>query len=217
MVVTYMTVGNGKLMALCDEGRIVIGWGIPASDTTCPNADECKFGCYAKSGRYLFANVKAKLDARYKLAESEDFVTTINGEISEIKTKNPSKQVYVRIHDSGDFYSPEYVAKWFAIMRDNPEIKFYAYTKMVTMFLGLESAGRIPDNFHIVYSYGGTEDNLIPADKPHAKVFESKEDLLAAGYVDCSKDDLLVYTTAKIGLVYHGNRKWENTGFINIE
>ena len=35
----------------------------------------------------------------------------------------------VRIHESGDFYSIEYVEKWDNIAKQLPQVKFYAYTK----------------------------------------------------------------------------------------
>jgi hypothetical protein len=35
----------------------------------------------------------------------------------------------VRIHASGDFYSPAHVAEWAEIARRNPRTTFYAYTR----------------------------------------------------------------------------------------
>jgi hypothetical protein len=46
------------------------------------------------------------------------------------KTRNKeTKFQYVRIHESGDFYSQSYVNKWVQIVKANPELKFLAYTK----------------------------------------------------------------------------------------
>lgn len=217
MAIKYLSVGNEKMKKSSDDLRTVVSWGIPASEKTCPNAGTCKNGCYAKGGRYGFANVKNKLQERLELAESDDFIHVIDDEIEYLKRKNAGKTLYVRIHDTGDFYNEKYTLKWLAIARMNPDVKFYAYTKMVTMFLAYESFGRIPDNFKIIFSYGGTEDKYLPVDKPHARIFKDVNELVKAGYTDCSTNDLLIYTTDKVGLVYHGNKKWDNTGFVDME
>lgn len=217
MAIKYLSVGNEKLKKSSDDLKTVVAWGIPAGPETCPNAGACKNGCYAKSGRYMFANVRNKLNERLQLAQSDDFIRIIDDEINYLKKKNAGKTLYVRVHDTGDFYNEEYALKWLAIARMNPDVKFYAYTKMITMFMAYESFGRIPDNFRIIFSYGGIEDEYIPADKPHARIFETVDDLNAAGYVDCSANDLLIYTTDKVGLVYHGAKKWQNTGFVDLE
>jgi hypothetical protein len=36
---------------------------------------------------------------------------------------------WVRIHDSGDFFSDEYTQAWLRVMRARPTVLFYAYTK----------------------------------------------------------------------------------------
>lgn len=217
MTDTYMVYGNAKLLKSSLDHRMVIGWGIGASDKTCPCKGECAKICYAEQGTYRFKNVREKNAKRLALAESDKFVPTINAEISEVVRKNPDKEIYVRIHDSGDFYSMDYVKKWFDIMRDNPTVKFYAYTKMVRLFQGLIAAGSVPENFKLIMSYGGTQDDLIKPTDCHARVFKDVDELNRAGYTDCSDDDLLVFTTDKVGLVYHGNKNFENTGFITIE
>ena len=216
MAIKYLSVGNEKMKKSSDDSKIVVSWGIPASDKTCPNAGACKNGCYAKGGRYGFPNVKNKLNERLTLAESDDFIHVIDDEIAYLKKKNADKQLYIRIHDTGDFFNESYTMKWLAIARMNPDVKFYAYTKMVTMFLAYESFGRIPDNFRVIFSYGGTEDKYIPSDKPHARIFENVDKLNEAGYKDCSVNDLLIWTTDKVGLVYHGNKKWSNTDFVDV-
>ena len=36
---------------------------------------------------------------------------------------------WVRLHDAGDFFSREYLARWLEIMRARPQTRFYCYTK----------------------------------------------------------------------------------------
>lgn len=193
-------------------------WGIPAYKSkdgfkTCPNAAACIVGCYAKSGAYLFSNVAKVFEQRLKLSQSANFVSIMN---AEIKRRNVEQ---VRIHDSGDFYSVEYLHKWIEIMQANPQTNFYSYTKMVTLLKDYASRGVLPDNFIVIYSYGGTEDKLISREiDRHSWVFSSLEALQAAGYADAHEDDSVALgSNPKIGLVYHGNKSYENTNWSKVK
>jgi hypothetical protein len=92
-----------------------------------------------------------------------------------------------------------------------PDKEFYAYTKMVRMVKSVE----LPPNFTVIFSYGGDEDHLIDQHNDrHAIVFEDVFTLLNAGYKNCSEnDDDALGPEKRIGLVYHGQRNFENTGF----
>jgi len=182
---------------------IIYNWGITAIKA-CPNAGACKQGCYANSGAYKFSNVKSVFDKRYELTQSPEFVDVISAEITRRGIKK------VRIHDSGDFYNLQYAIKWLNIIEKHPDVIFYAYTKMIKLFNMLI----IPSNMIIIYSYGGTEDNLINPDRDrHSKVFETLEQLLSSGYIDATNDDAIAINDVnkKIGLVYHGVKSYKNT------
>lgn len=192
-------------------GVKVYNWGIPAfkSDTgfkTCPMAGICAKGCYATMGAYKFSNVAKVFEKRLKLTQSNDFVNTIDAEIKRRKIKK------VRIHDSGDFYSLTYFLSWRNIMHLNPDVEFYAYTKMVKMFKALQNKDALPENFTLIYSFGGKQDNLIniKTDR-HSKVFENISQV-PSDYIDASDDDNLALTpNKKIALVYHGIKNYSNT------
>jgi hypothetical protein len=122
-------------------------------------------------------------------------------ELSKIKK---DKQIYIRIHDSGDFYSPAYFQKWLEIARLNPTVRFYAYTKSHSFIRGIQ----LPENFDLIYSLGSTKDELINQDtERHSKIFYSVDEMQAHGYTDSSYFDLLAtkWHTAnnKIGLIIH--------------
>ena len=68
------------------------------------------------------------MEYRYKLSKTVAFVPLL---IEAIKTL---KADFIRIHDSGDFYSPKYVEKWMQIAEALPGVKFYAYTKSHDFF-----------------------------------------------------------------------------------
>lgn len=199
------------------SGIKTYNFGIPAykSNTglvTCPMADKCVKGCYATMGAYKFSNVAKAYEERLQLTLSESFITIMD---SEIKKRKVMK---VRIHDSGDFYSPKYLDKWLEVMKLNPDVQFYAYTKMVKVFKDYESKGLMPSNFTYIYSYGGKQDSLITKERErHSKVFESIEQLVEQGYIDASKDDNLALTNNhKVGLVYHGNKNYTNTDWKGV-
>ena len=199
-------------------GKKTYNWGIPAyrsSDgfKTCPNAAACAKGCYATMGAYLFSNVAKVFEQRLKLAQSPNFALIMN---AEIKRRNVEK---LRIHDSGDFFSKEYLERWLSIMRANPDCTFYAYTKMISMLKQYQVDGLLPDNFIVVYSYGGVEDKLIDRENDrHSWVFSSVYALRKAGYANASENDAIATgKNPKIGLVYHGTKNLENTDWSKVK
>jgi hypothetical protein len=210
MKTNYLSFTNSKLKV--DD---IFTWGIPAGEPktgiiTCPNAGSCAKGCYAMQGFYVMPNVAKKQEERLALALSASFVDVIDAEIKARKVKR------LRIHDSGDFFSVSYTNKWIEVMRRNPGVRFYAYTKMVTFFKAREKV--LPDNFHVIYSEGGKQDGKInlSVDR-HSRVFPSIEQLKAAKYSDASKRDYVSLMGKKlVGLVYHGapSRAWETAGAI---
>lgn len=181
----------------------VFNFGIPAYKSasgklTCPMADECVEFCYAKKGAYVWSNVQPAFEKRYQLSKTLEFIDAMN---SEIKKKRPE---YVRVHDSGDYYSRSYLAKWITIANENPSVKFYSYTNMVDMIKNT----KLPDNYDIIFSDSGKQKHMIDqsADR-HTKIFKSKEDLLSNGYVDASDTDLYATKwfnkTNRVGLIFH--------------
>ncbi|KKL98627.1 hypothetical protein LCGC14_1822530 [marine sediment metagenome] len=182
-------------------------FGLPAVKT-CPQAGECANYCYARKGRYVFGTVKSHKERCFDHSKTLLFIRDI---CREIDSHQQSGINIIRIHDSGDFYNRLYARQWFAIAKRKPNIIFYAYTKSVEMFkefrLGrnADNTHVIPDNFRVIYSYGGKQDQLIDINLDrHAWIFDNEQDLRLAGYVDCSESDLLTATTdsLKIGLIY---------------
>ena len=184
-------------------GLRVFNFGIPAYKSssgklTCPMADGCIKFCYAKKGAYIWSNVKPAFENRYELSKTDDFVDAMN---NEIRKKKPD---YVRVHDSGDYYSTAYLKKWIKIANDNPDVRFYSYTNMIDMILKTS----LPDNYDIIFSDSGKQKHLIDERKHrHTKIFKSNDDLNSAGYTDASSIDLHATrwfnNTIKVGLVFH--------------
>lgn len=212
---TQLLTQNKKMKASSTGSHVVYNFGIPAykSDTglvTCPMAGSCAKGCYARQGAYAWTPVKAAYEWRLEQTLKASFIAEMTAAIKKLEVKT-SKQLVVRIHDSGDFYNKKYLDKWLTIINALPGVKFYAYTKMIPLFKSLQ----LPENFRVIFSEGGKRDDLIDTKLYHAKVFRTKEELLNAGYVDNNNDDLAaaIGTQNKIGLVYHGakSKQWETT------
>lgn len=163
----------------------------------CPMAGSCKKFCYATVGQQAFPSGVARRERAFLATQAPDFVERMIAEVKRSKAK------IVRIHDSGDFYSLKYFQSWCKIAEALPEVRFYAHTKMIP-FLKVAR----PSNFGLIQSYGGIADSMINTAYPHARIFESLEELLAAGYVDTSESDLpAAMGETKIGLVIHGAKK----------
>lgn len=200
--------GNAKLIKTAEAfGVQIFNFSIPAGNDkksgkiTCPFAGPCFKLCYAKKGNYRFANVQLGLSNRYEATKQENFVELMTKELTKLKK---DKQTYIRIHDSGDFYSPAYFQKWLQIARLNPSVRFYAYTKSHSFIRGIE----LPENMDLIFSLGSTNDELINQEtERHSKIFYSADEMIDQGYTDASEYDLLAtkwFTeNNKIGLIIH--------------
>ena len=193
---------NSKLKKTSIENKArVLNFSLPAyktitGKTVCPFAKDCIKYCYAQKGNYRYPSVVKGLNNRYNLSQTDEFIPQMN---ATIILERPT---HVRIHDSGDFYSPEYLNKWIQIAKDNKNVIFYAYTKSIKFFTeGLT----VPKNLKIIFSEGSKIDNLIDVNKHrHARIFKDVATLLSAGYIDASTNDLQAITdNKKVGLVYH--------------
>lgn len=224
-------------------------WVITLSDgssfNVCPNAGACKDLCYARNGTYLFPKVRAAhvRNLERTLNDLDGWVEDMVGELSHRRFRPrgeprmewliPSVDPWiaewltgggaaVRIHDSGDFYSDEYLLAWMEIADRTPDVLFYAYTKEVTRMRQHE--GRAPVNFRWLYSLGGKEDHLIDRDQDrHADVFPTVEAVVEAGYMDQTVSDLyaILLPTNRIGIpannIRHFRKRQGQATFGQIE
>ncbi len=185
-------------------GARVFNFGIPAftdpetGKRTCPFAGSCAKFCYAQKGAYSWSNVKPAFAERYRRTKTDQFVSDMNAEIAKKRAD------YVRVHDSGDYYGPEYIEKWVEIAQSNPDVRFYSYTKSIPLFKGRE----LPENFDIIFSEGSTVDDMIDTETDrHARIFKTDQERIDAGYADAMSNDLMATKwfndTNKVGLVFH--------------
>lgn len=159
---------NAKMSKSATEGEIVYDLTLPALKgivvdeetgdfvqiTTCPAAGACQIFCYARKGGYVMfpaSSMSAAQALNFLVNDPVGYTKVLNSEIKSIKQKTDAKgiQLVVRWHDAGDFFSKDYLDLAFKVAEANPEVKFYAYTKVADVATGAK-----PDNFIINFSSG---------------------------------------------------------------
>jgi hypothetical protein len=103
-------------------------WSLQALDT-CPGSvaangelvDACK-GCYATTGNYRFANVKAPRLHNREDWQRESWVPDM--------VKSLDNDRYFRWFDSGDMYSLDLAQKMLDVMKATPHVKHWLPTRM---------------------------------------------------------------------------------------
>lgn len=166
-------------------------------------AGSCKSYCYALQGRYITPPVKRARQHNLSVVRdllregSEELASAL---VSDLESRRLWKSV--RVHDSGDFFTQEYLDAWYMVAKrlDPKGFRFYAYTKSLNLDLW---SGK-PSNFVIIQSEGGKLDHLIDYDKPHSRIYPTTQDI-SGGYADGSETDYHAMNgETRIGLVYHG-------------
>ena len=127
--------GNMKLKSKTGEHAFLI-FNLPAIKT-CPEATQnCKRLCYARKAERIYPNALQARENNYIASLKSDFVANMNTIICGYMelSKNKNIPVYFRIHEAGDFYSPEYFNKWVNIMvmcKHFKNLHFNFYTKSI--------------------------------------------------------------------------------------
>jgi hypothetical protein len=186
--------------------------GKPKWTTICKNAGHCalNYDCYALNGPQAFPSARlGSYQYRYMMTLQPEFVQKMD---AYVKVRKAEGDKAIRVHDAGDFYSLKYLKDWYKVAELNPDMKFYAYTKMVQMAKSTE--GERPKNWRWIFSFGGTQDHLIKESDFHSFPFDNLADLQAAGYADASESDAAAAfgDNNKIGLVVHNANKGNDKG-----
>jgi len=117
----------------------------------------------------------------------------------------------VRIHESGDFYTGEYLKAWMEVAKQMPNTHFYAYTKSIPFIKKHEAQLKSITNLSITLSAGGKRDrDLADTDFKEAKVFNSPEEILDANLLLDLDDNLAQERGGKelnFGLLVHGTQE----------
>jgi hypothetical protein len=101
-------------------GRIAV-FNLPAARAICGR--NCG-GCYARKAQ-VYPTVRRFRWRNYRAAQRRDWVERIVAEVKAVA----GKILAVRVHESGEFFSQQYVDNWVQVARALPGCVFYAYTK----------------------------------------------------------------------------------------
>ena len=116
---------------------------------SCLNSKSCENDCYALKAYKQYPSAKALWDYNFYLVQNDlDLLfERLDKQLAKIAK---SKLKVVRIHQSGDFYSQEYIDVWRRLAKKYSGIQFYGYTK-VNEILDLTQFEKL-DNVSIVKS-----------------------------------------------------------------
>ena len=140
---------NGKTPLIANT------FGLPAGKAySCPSATSvCEKVCYAGKLEKLYKGVRANLLHNWELLKNADHDTMeallddmIKDFIKDCEKREAEK--LFRIHWDGDFFSEDYTFAWKHVIMNNPDVKFWVYTRV-------ESAAEILhslDNLSLYYS-----------------------------------------------------------------
>jgi Gene product 88 len=111
-------------------------FGLPSGKTfSCPGATSvCETICYAGKLEKVFKGVRNVLVSNYEQLLATDLlgmVDLLNEMITDFKNeceKRNAEKLF-RIHWDGDFFSEEYARAWNFVIRLNPDVQFWAYTR----------------------------------------------------------------------------------------
>ena len=208
--------GNAKLTK-----RLI--FSLPAG-STCPGALQCfskavvdatgkrsiqdgpktEFRCFAASSEVqydaVYSNRQDNFETIREALKSGNCANLINNAIQKARKKTTK---LVRIHESGDFFNAAYLQAWIMVAQVNHDLKFYAYSKNLPLFVGLE----LPSNFYLTASYGGKFDYLIDEGvfTRYSKVFMTEDDANRAG-LEVDHDDSHCFGAGPFALLVHGTQ-----------
>ena len=158
-------------------GKKIGVFNLPARKT-CPGKTEyCGKCCYAMKAEKCYPSAKASRAKNYIESKKEHFAENMDREIMQRKISSK-----MRIHESGDFYSQEYLDKWIEVVTRHPEIQFLAYTKM---FAKLDFS-KAPKNLILYASLDPDNNNdrhSIPFNFRACKIVDDKKDAPKGWYI----------------------------------
>lgn len=114
-------------------------FGLPAGKAfSCPGATSiCESICYAGKLEKVYKGVREVLLHNWNLLKDATYpnmVALIGEMISEFRAdcEKRGAEKYFRLHWDGDFFSDDYTLAWKDVILANPDIQFWAYTRVAS-------------------------------------------------------------------------------------
>jgi len=205
--------GNAKL------GKDVYVFSLPAG-YSCPGARDCKsravvtngkakvvdgkhtrFRCFAASQEAQYPATRVARWHNYELlkaAKTEPKMADL------ILSALPKKAAKIRIHASGDFFSQAYFDAWLLAAKMRKDYTFYAYTKSIKYWV--KRIDKIPQNFILTASHGGSQDQWIMPCMRTATVVYSEQTAADLGLEIDHDDSLAMNHGPDFALLLHGTQ-----------
>lgn len=124
---------NGK------QAKINNAFGLPSGTAfSCPGATPtCERVCYAGKLERLFPGMRASMLHNWEIMRDASFgtmVSLLSEVISDFRADcvKWDAPMEFRIHHDGDFFSRDYAHAWATVVRLNPDIQFWVYTRSFT-------------------------------------------------------------------------------------
>lgn len=190
-----MYFGEGNIKSKNNDRVLFLTWSLP-SRKTCPYAtNKCKTKYFARKNEN-FPNVLSSREKNLEETYGKNFEKNIINYLEKYlnKKKCINKEVIIRIHTSGDFYSLEYFKKWIKVadyFKDNNKILFQAYTKSMPILIKYLNEGNYFEDINIHFVWSAWEDtNYI--------------------YTKIAKDlDMQIFTTIPL----RKEKEWNDKGY----
>ena len=154
------TIGNVKLPFLSFSS-------LPG--VTCPGADICLDYCYSfKAWRQPGAFLRQVQNTilminNFNTIEKELYKTIYLKNGNFRKAFQDMNKIDFRLYVDGDFSSIKDLKNWMQLLKNNPVINSYGYSKSLNLFLQLHDTGfKFPENYVLNLSNGGKFDSLRP-------------------------------------------------------
>ena len=173
---------NGKTPTIANT------FGLPAGKSySCPNATSvCSKVCYAGKLEKVYKGVRDNLLHNWELlkdASYEEMYYLIEEMIKEFIADCDKKDApkLFRIHWDGDFFNDEYTRAWKHVIVNNPDVKFWVYTRVPSAAAMLNNI----DNLSLYFSTDNdNKDVAINLNKDNGIKLAYLADTFAIGQAD---------------------------------
>jgi ferredoxin len=129
--VTNAVSPNGKTPTIANT------FGLPAGKSfSCPGATSiCESVCYAGKLEKIYKGVRDVLIHNWDLLRNEDrmgMYSLLSDMIADFKADcvKRNAEMLFRIHWDGDFFSDEYAHAWRLVIEEQPDVRFWVYTRV---------------------------------------------------------------------------------------
>jgi hypothetical protein len=197
--------------------RIVLKDGSVKLKLAVKDGPQMEFRCFSASQEAQYVETYLARLRNFNLIKKAYKKDGISGVADLLETslkanqpkRDPDSEQLIRVHVSGDMFASWYFLAWCEVARRNPLWVIYGYTKALPLVLKYRR--KIPKNFVINLSRGGTHDRLISRLEGYgfksATVVYSKAEAKRLG-LKIDKDDSLASDPShpSFALLIHGTQ-----------